>query len=77
LRQQIVVPFPVSVSPQIRIFSRFSYNADVTLFPCRSINRVKLIDSVVNLVNRRFSRNTPMLGEISNVRDMFTCSLFG
>lgn len=59
------------MSPQIRIFPCFSDNADETLFSSSSVNRVKLIDPVVNLVNRRFSRNAPMLGKISNVRDMF------
>jgi hypothetical protein len=64
------------MSSQIRVFSCVvPHNADVTLFTSGLVNREKLVDVIVYLVNRPISLHSPTRSGISNMRDVFMCAL--
>ena len=75
LRQQIVIPFPVCVSPQIRLLSSFFNDSNVAFFASRLINRIVLVNVGFDFVYRLFSRDAPLLCKIANVCDVFVRAL--
>jgi hypothetical protein len=75
LRQQIVIPFSICIRTQVRLLSSFSNDAYVALFAGGFVNRVELVDISFDLLNCRFSGETPLLRKIPNVSDIVVRAL--
>src|SRR6266704_886442 len=75
LRQKVVIPLPVCVGSEIRMFPRFPDNPYVTLLPGLMLHRVVLFRIRVDLSDRRLSGDPPMLLQVPDMRDVLMRTL--
>lgn len=70
LRQKVVVPLAICVCSQIGHFSGYPNYADLRSFSSLLIDGVIPLGFCLNSLNRFFTRQTPLNGGISDMRDV-------